>query len=129
MNIRKIIITIFIILIAIALFRGGFSFPSQETRELNFSEFSELVEKGQVDSAYIDNFTAKGKLVDGTSYTAKVTDRNIANYLVEQGVKVELNDPSQGSFWLTILSWAPLLILGLVFFLFMQQAQGGGAGS
>lgn len=127
MNIRKIIITIFIILIAIALFRGGFSFPSQETRELNFSEFSELVEKGQVDSAFIDNFTAKGKLVDGTSYTAKVTDRNIANYLVEQGVKVELNDPSQGSFWLTILSWAPLLILGLVFFLFMQQAQGGGS--
>lgn len=127
MNYRKIIITIFIILIAIAIFQGGFSFPSQETRKLKYNEFMDLVEKGQVANADIDGFTVKGKLSDGTPYTTKIPDRSVADVLWENGVAVDMDDPSQGSFWFTVLSWAPLLVLGLVFFLFMQQAQGGGS--
>lgn len=128
MNYRKIIITIFIILIAIAIIQGGFSLPSQETQKLTYSEFGDLMEKKQLANVEIDNYTAKGKLLDGKSFTTTIADRAAtADRLRELGIPVELNDPTQGSFWLTILSWAPLLILGLVFFFFMQQAQGGGS--
>lgn len=128
MNYRKIIITIFIILIAIAIFRGGSILPNQETQKLTYSEFGDLMEKKQLANVEIDNYSAKGKLVDGRPFTTIIADRAAtAERLRELGIPVELNDPSQGSFWLTILSWAPLLILGLVFFFFMQQAQGGGS--
>ncbi|HOB35241.1 MAG: ATP-dependent metallopeptidase FtsH/Yme1/Tma family protein [Firmicutes bacterium] len=125
---RKIIITIFIILIAIAFIQGGFSIPGQVTKELNYLEFRELMEKRQVASVKIDGYTAKGKLADGTPFVTNIPDRAaVAERLADLNIPVTMDDPNRGSFWLTLLGWAPVIILVLVVFLFMQQAQGGGS--
>ena len=127
-NYRKIIITIFIILIAFAIFQGGLRSPTaQQTLELNLTEFLDRVEQGQVSEANFDSHIVKGELRDGTPYTVVVPDhQEEANRLAGLGVAVTYENPNRGSFWMSILAWAPLLLLGLVFFLFMQQAQGGG---
>jgi cell division protease FtsH len=127
-NYRKIIITVFIILIAIAIFQGGLRLPNtQETRTLTYTEFYNLVEKRQLADVEIDNYTVKGKLLDGTPFVTTVLDpAAVADRLAVQNINVTPQNPARGSFWLSILGWAPLILLGVVFFLFMQQAQGGG---
>jgi len=125
-NYRKVIITIFIILIAVALFQG-FNFPNQETRDLTYDEFINLAENEQIRSVNIDGYVVKGNMVDDTSFVVNILDpAAVADRMTELNVKVVAEDPNQGSIWLSILSWAPLILLGLVVFFFMQQAQGGG---
>ena len=128
-NYRKIVIFIFIVLIAVAVIKGGWgSIPTQDKRDLTYDEFVELMESKDIVSAKISNYTVKGKLKDGTSYTAVVLNPvATADRLAELGIKVTTENPNQGSFWLSLLSWAPMLLLILVFFVFMQQAQGGGS--
>ncbi len=128
-NYRKIIIFIFIVLIAVAVIKSGWgSIPAQEKRELTYDEFVNLMETKKIASAKISNFSVKGQLVDKTAFTAVVLDpAATADRLAQLGIKVETENPNQGSFWLSLLSWAPMLLLILVFFVFMQQAQGGGS--
>lgn len=107
--------------------QGGFNFPNQELRRLNYTEFVNLVENGQVAEADFDTYVVNGTLQDGTSYRVVVPDpQEVAQRLAELGVAVTYENPNRGGFWLSILGWAPLILLGVVFFLFMQQAQGGG---
>jgi cell division protease FtsH len=127
-NYRKLIIFIFIVLITIAVIKGGWGIPTQETRDLTYDEFVDLMESKQIASAKISNYTVKGKLVDGKPFTSVVLDpAATANRLAELGIKVVAQNPNQGSIWLTLLSWVPIILLVLVFFIFMQQAQGGGS--
>ncbi|NLY31558.1 MAG: hypothetical protein GX065_02000, partial [Firmicutes bacterium] len=60
-NYRKIAIYIFIILIAIAVIRGGWGGnPAPEI--LSYNEFVELMQSGKIASAEISNHSVKGKL-------------------------------------------------------------------
>ena len=127
-NYRKIVILIFIVLIVVAVIKGGWGIPTQETRELTYTEFVDLMEARQIASAKISNYNVKGKLVDDTPFTAVVLDpAAAADRLIDSGAKVVTVNPNQGSIWLSLLSWLPMVLLILVFFLFMQQAQGGGS--
>lgn len=126
-NYRKIIITVFLVLIAIAIFQNGFSIPNQETRKPTYDEFVSLMETKQIASANIDGNVVKGKLVNDTPFSVNVPNPSAtADRLAELGVTVTYENPNQGSFWASLLVWAPLILLALVFFFFMQQAQGGG---
>lgn len=127
-NYRKIIITIFIILIAIALFQNGFRIPNQETKNLTYDQFVNLMEKKQLASVKIDGYTVEGELQDGTPFKSIVLDpAATADRLAALGIKVKPENPARGNIWLTLLGYLPLILLGVVFFMFMQQAQGGGS--
>lgn len=128
-NYRKIIITVFIVLIAIALFQGGLGIPNQETKDLIYTDFLDQMEERQIVSATIDGQVVTGKLADKTAFRTVVPDSAAtADKLRELKIPFEVKDPNKGSIWLTLLSWAPLILLALVFFLFMmQQSQGGGS--
>ncbi len=128
-NYRKIVIFIFIILIAVAVIKGGWGgIPAQEKRDLTYDEFVKLMESKQIASAKISNYIVKGKLTDNTPFTAVVLDpAAAADRLADLGITVVTENPNQGGFWLSLLSWAPMLLLIVIFFIFMQQAQGGGS--
>ena len=127
-NYRKLIIFIFIVLITIAVIKGGWGIPTQETRDLTYDEFVDLMESKQIASVKISNYVVKGKLVDGKPFTSVVLDpAATAERLAELGIKVVTQNPNQGSIWLSLLSWVPMILMLLVFFIFMQQAQGGGS--
>lgn len=126
-NYRKLIIVIFIVLIAMAIFRGGWG-PSQDVRELNPTQFFDLTEQGQVASAHIDGHDVNGELTDGTKFKLTVLNpASVSERLAELGIDHDVEDPNRGSIWLSLLTYLPLLLLVVVFFLFMQQAQGGGS--
>lgn len=125
-NYRKLIIVIFIVLIAMAIVRGGWGLPTQEVRELNVTQFHDLVERGQVASAHIDGYNVTGKLADESRFKVKVPNPgSVSERLVELGIEHEFEDPNRGGFWQSLIIYLPLLLLVVVFFLFMQQAQGG----
>lgn len=128
-NYRKAVIFIFIILIAIAVFRGSWGgLPAQQKKEPTYSEFVDLMEAKEIASAEISNYTVKGKLTDGASFTTVVLDpAATADRLAELGIPVKVANPNQGGIWLSLLSWVPMLLLIVFFFIFMQQAQGGGS--
>ncbi|MGI6362781.1 MAG: ATP-dependent zinc metalloprotease FtsH [Bacillota bacterium] len=126
-NYRKIAIYIFIILIAIAVIRGGWGGnPAPEI--LSYNEFVELMQSGKIASAEISNHSVKGKLTDGRSFKTVVLDpAATADRLEEHGALVKVANPNQGGIWLSLLSWVPMLLLIVFFIIFMQQAQGGGS--
>ena len=126
-NYRKIAIYIFIILIAIAVIRGGWGGnPAPEI--LSYNEFVELMQSGKIASAEISNHSVKGKLTDGRSFKTVVLDpAATADRLEEHGALVKVANPNQGGIWLSLLSWVPMLLLIVFLIIFMQQAQGGGS--
>ncbi len=127
-NYRKIVIFIFIILIAVVVIQGGWGgVPAREKRELTYDEFVALMEAKEIASAEISRNSVKGKLTDGASFTAVVLDpAATAEGLAALGIPVKVQNPNQGGLWLSLLSWVPMLLLIVFFFFFMQQAQGGG---
>lgn len=85
------------------------------------------MEAKQLASVTIDGYNVKGKLLDDTPFTSVVLDPPATSHrLAELEIPVNNENPTQGSFWMSLLTWAPLILLALVFFFFMQQAQGGG---
>ncbi len=126
-NYRKLIIVLFIVMIAMAIFRGGFLLPTDEVTDINYTQFVGMMEQGRVVSAAIDGNEVTGELTDGTMFAVTVLNpAGVSERLAELGIEHSVEDPSEGSFWISILSWMPLLLLVVVFFFFMQQAQGGG---
>lgn len=128
-NYRRIMILAFIILIAVLVIKGGWGVvPSQEKKDLTYDEFIALMESKQISSVKISNYNVEGTLKDKATFKIVVLDPGgIADRLTEQGVEVNIENPNQGSIWLSLLSWAPMVLLVLVFFFFLQQSQGGGS--
>ena len=126
-NYRKLIIVFFIVMIAMAIFRGGLLLPTEEVTDINYTQFVQLIDQGRVVSAHIDGYDVTGELTDGSKFAVTVLNPgNVSEKLAELGIEHQVENPSEGSFWISILSWMPLLLLVVVFFFFMQQAQGGG---
>ncbi|HOC07178.1 MAG TPA: ATP-dependent zinc metalloprotease FtsH [Bacillota bacterium] len=126
-NYRKLAIYIFIILIAIAVIKGGWG-GVPAPKSLAYNEFIDLMQSGKIASAQISSNSVKGKLTDGTSFKTVVLDpAAIADRFVELDIPVEVANPNQGGIWLSLLSWVPMLLLIVFFIIFMQQAQGGGS--
>src|SRR6202044_3302537 len=77
----------------------------------------------------VDGMQVKGKLVDNTAFHTTVP----ANYpemiksLHDKGVSVNFRDINSGSLPLQLLgTWAPLILLGALWFFMIRQMQTGG---
>jgi cell division protease FtsH len=104
--------------------RGG-----QKEKELTFSEFMSDVNQGSVHDVTVDGQQVKGKARDGNAFHTTVP----ANYpdmfktLNDKGVSVNIKDVNSGSWPLQLLgTWAPLILLGALWFFMIRQMQTGG---
>jgi cell division protease FtsH len=100
-------------------------------RPVDYSEFLQLVEQGQVRSVTISATTIEGTLRDGsrfsTDHLIDVEDPDLIPTLRQNNVDVEFQNPSG---WVTLLGWiAPILILVLVWSFLFRRMAGGGAAS
>jgi len=98
-------------------------------KDLTFSEFMSDVEAGRVHDIVVDGMQVKGKLTDNQGFHTTVP----ANYpdmiktLREKGVAITFRDVNSGSLPLTLLgTWAPLILLGALWFFMIRQMQTGG---
>jgi cell division protease FtsH len=106
----------------------------RERRELKFSQFMELVKQGKVSEV---TFKSEGLItgtfkepVDGRTQFETVGDTENAKVfeiLQSNNITPNYEKAERTPFWQQMLvSWFPMLILFLLFFVFMRQLQAGG---
>jgi cell division protease FtsH len=101
----------------------------QKEAEINFSQFMSDVDQGKVHDVTVDGMQLRGKLADNSAFHTTVP----ANYpdmikaLHDKGVAMTFKDANNGSLTLQLLgTWAPLLLLGALWFFMIRQMQTGG---
>jgi cell division protease FtsH len=101
----------------------------QKDKEINFSEFMGNVEAGRVRDVTVDGQQAKGHLTDNSAFhtTAPLNYPDMIKTLREKGVSLSFRDVNSGSLPLQLLgTWAPLILLGALWFFMIRQMQTGG---
>ncbi len=79
----------------------------------------------------VARLTIRGKEITGVLKNDQRfnTVGSLAEYrqaLVGRGIEITEENDAEGSFWLTLLSWLPMLLIFFFFFAFMRQIQSGG---
>lgn len=127
MNQRNLVLWAVLSIGLLLLVNTFYQQPVAQT-EMPYSEFIDLVDKGQVREALIQGRSVKGKLASGQNYsTYAPDDPALVERLIQGKVSLLKASPPEESPWYLILlsSWAPMLILIGVWIFFMRQMQGG----
>src|SRR3990167_156889 len=96
-----------------------------------YSQFVKAVDDGKVSSVVIQDQTIRGVTKNNKQFTTylPMEDQSLLSTLVAKGVSVKGEPPKQQSTLMHILiSWAPFIILIVIWIFFMRQMQGGGRG-
>ena len=104
----------------------------QKIKPMDYSQFIELVQSGQVKEVAIDGLHFDVVTTDGRHYETvrpMVEDPGLMHDLIENKVRVIGKEPEQQSIWTQLLVASfPILVIIAVFMFFMRQMQGGGGG-
>ena len=128
---RNVGFYLLIILIAISVI-DYFSTRSTTKQEINYTEFLQQVDKGEVSKVTIVDNVIKGTLSDGTEFTTITPnspngDANLIKSLQDKHVDIKAENPPEPPWWSSMFSSIlPILLLVGVWFFIMQQTQGGG---
>jgi len=106
--------------------------PQEKTKPMDYSQFIELVQSGQVKEVAIDGFHFEIETTDGRHYETirpMVEDFKLMDELINNKIRVRGKEPEQQSIWTQLLVASfPILVIIAVFMFFMRQMQGGGGG-
>ena len=133
MNIRNIVLWLFIALIVFGLF-NLFSNTSgdRNTVDLTYSQFLDEVEAGSIKDVIIRGNNINGAFEDGRSFkTYAANDPTLVDRLNDRGVNISAAPLDDGypSLLGVLISWFPMLLLIGVWIFFMRQMQGGRGGA
>ena len=100
--------------------------------ELSYTDFVEQVQNGNVEEVTFQGSMIYGETRDGSSFQSvrpNVTDNQIMDELLRNGVNVRGEPPKEPSILMQLLVASfPILIIIAVFAFFMRQMQGGAGG-
>lgn len=129
---KNLAIYLLIVFIAVSVVRWA-SPTQEEIANINFTEFRNQVEAGQVKDVTMvseDNiYRITGTYKNGEKFTLEApVDPDLAEELYAKGVTVSTEAPPKAPWWAGLFgTFLPILLLiGLIFFM-MQQTQGGGS--
>ena len=133
MNLRNIILWIFIALIVFGLF-NLFNNASENNNsvQLTYSQFLDEVEVGSIKDVVIKGNNITGSYEDGRSFkTYAANDPTLVDRLNKRGVNISAAPLDDGypSILGILISWFPMLLLIGVWIFFMRQMQGGKGGA
>lgn len=101
----------------------------QKTQPMNYSQFIELVQSGQVRQVVIDGLHFEIETSDQRKYSTvrpMVEDPKLMDELINNNVTVIGKEPEKQSIWSQLLVASfPILVIIAVFMFFMRQMQGG----
>jgi cell division protease FtsH len=110
---------------------NNFSSPN-ESSKLNYSEFIQQVQNGQVQRVTVDGFIISGVRGDGSPFETvrpAIQDNGLIKDLMDNNVQIVGKQPEQQSIWTQLLVASfPILVIIAVFMFFMRQMQGGAGG-
>ena len=128
---RNVGFYLLIILVAISII-DYFSTKNTTKQEIEYTQFLQQVDNGEVSKVVIIQNTIRGKLSDGTEFTtitpdAPNNDPQLYQKLSSKNVEIAAENPPEPPWWSTMFSSdLPILLLVGVWFFIMQQTQGGG---
>lgn len=106
--------------------------PTTSGQQVNYSQFVEMVQQGQVRQVTVDGLEIQGIRGDGSQFQTvrpQVPDNKLMDDLLANQVEVIGKEPERQSLWTQLLVAAfPILIIIALFMFFMRQMQGGGGG-
>jgi cell division protease FtsH len=102
--------------------------PSAVKREINFSDFMDEVEKGNINEVTITGSQIKGTFTDGQAFKSVVLLQydEFVKILREHNVIMTVKDTNRNPWYGYLFTWFPILILILFWVFFMRQMQSGG---
>ena len=128
---RNVGFYLLIILVAISII-DYFSTKNTNRQEVEYTQFLQQVDKGDVSKVVIIQNTIHGTLADGTEFTtitpdAPNNDPDLYQKLSAKGIDIAAENPPEPPWWSQMFSSViPILLLIGVWFFIMQQTQGGG---
>lgn len=128
---RNVGFYLLIILVAISII-DYFSTKNTAKQEVEYTQFLQQVDNGEVARVVIIQNTIRGTLSDGTEFTtitpdAPNNDPQLYQKLSSKNVEIAAENPPEPPWWSTMFSSVlPILLLVGVWFFIMQQTQGGG---
>lgn len=127
-NFRNLAVWVVIALLLVALFNlfQG-SGPRAKTAEINYSEFLENVDRGEVRNVVIAGEAISGTLTSGKVFqTYAPKDPQLITRLNDKGVEIKARAPAEDGLLTGLLfSWFPILLMIGVWVFFMRQMQAG----
>lgn len=124
-----VIFLIFLVfLIAFSLIRKNY----EKEVELNFTEFVNLADKGEIKTATIKETTVRGDLKNpykgANKYVVSIPLdlQNFSTELVKKGVLVEAYETSSGKYLIYFFYVLPIILMVVFWFIFLRQMQAGG---
>ena len=119
-----------IVFFVVALQLFQFQAPGPQPQELNYSEFVDRIENGDVQNAEIDDTVVSGELKDGVKYVTTIPENGqvaIADRLDAAGVQTQIKAEEELPVLLQLFfNILPLLFFLALFFFVMRQMQGAG---
>jgi cell division protease FtsH len=104
---------------------------SNKDKELNVTEFMSQMDQSNIGEITVDGMQVRGKFKDASAFhttapTNYFTPEMLKN-LQAKGVRITFRDINSGSLPLQLLgTWAPLILLGALWFFMIRQMQTGG---
>src|SRR5579871_3945064 len=122
-----VILLVFVLLIVVLKFTG-----SNQYQQVQTSQVISLVKHNQVKSAILNVPTQVVQVTTKTGKSQEATwvgnqDNQIASALQNSGTPYDVKDPQGNSLLNVLLGWLPFIVIFLLFFVFMNQMQGGGS--
>jgi cell division protease FtsH len=102
--------------------------PGMKEQDINFSRFLDDVNQGKVADVVVTGPEVHGKYKEsnnGFHTTVPPNYNDMYKDLRDKGVNITVKD-NQGSSWQWILNFAPLILLGALWFFMIRQMQTGG---
>lgn len=110
-----------------------FSVKPKPVEELSFTQFVQLMEKGELSKVVITKNAIQATKKDGKEFTTiapdePVDDEELINKLHDNGVEIFAQNPKEPPWWMTLLSTLlPIALLVGFWYFMINQAQGGGS--
>jgi cell division protease FtsH len=103
----------------------------QKDAELNVSQFMSDVDQGNIRELTVNGMEVRGKHKDGSAFHTTAPSNyftpEMLKSLQSKGVNITFRDINSGSLPLQLLgTWAPLILLGALWFFMIRQMQTGG---
>jgi cell division protease FtsH len=103
----------------------------QKDAELNVSQFMTDVDQGNIRELLVNGMEVRGKHKDGSAFHTTAPSNyftpEMLKNLQSKGVNITFRDINSGSLPLQLLgTWAPLILLGALWFFMIRQMQTGG---
>ncbi|MCX7885468.1 MAG: ATP-dependent zinc metalloprotease FtsH [Caloramator sp.] len=128
------ILIIFAFFVALALYGNG---PTKKAK-IDYTRLITEIQNNNVKSVVVDSEIgdASGEFNDGTPFTVNLGDiSTFQSYITDfnkthtEKVKVEFIPPTRFPVWVSAIpNILMLIMLGVIWFIFLQQSQGGGGG-